>query len=64
MALKNETVIISYLKPNVTVQMIDDFRQAPVVGQSRGRLTGVVWGRLLGAALVGCALHGWPETSS
>jgi hypothetical protein len=25
MALKNETVIISYLKPNVTVQMIDDF---------------------------------------
>lgn len=24
-ALKNETVIISYLKPNVTVQMIDDF---------------------------------------
>lgn len=25
-ALKNETVIISYLKPNVTVQMIDDFR--------------------------------------
>lgn len=41
MALKNETIIISYLKPNVTVQMIDDFRRALVVGQSRGRLTRV-----------------------
>jgi hypothetical protein len=30
MALGNETVIISYLKPNVTVQMIDDFRWASV----------------------------------
>ncbi len=32
MALKNETVIISYLKPNVTVEMIDDFRRAWAAG--------------------------------
>jgi hypothetical protein len=27
-SLGNETVIISYLKPNITVQMVDDFRWA------------------------------------
>ena len=25
MSASNETVIISYLKPNVTIQMVDDF---------------------------------------
>ena len=26
MALGNETIIISYLHPNITLQMVDDFR--------------------------------------
>lgn len=28
-ALGNETVIISYLKPNVTINMVDDFTWVP-----------------------------------
>lgn len=35
-ALGNETIIISYLKPNITLQMVDDFRWARPAGGAQG----------------------------